>query len=131
MDYPKPQSPLYHKEKDAYFYPLTTSDQIIVDDKRLSDYSIISDNEINMILFVSNWVEVNGQYKQTIEIENLTENYNVRAKLAYTDDYEKDLLILENATYIKYAKQDDDRITFYCLDSQPQVDIPIELEVYL
>ena len=130
MSYSKPKSPLQNKNED-YFYPLTTSDQIIVDDKRLPDYSIISDNEINMILFVSNWMEVNGQYKQTIEIENLTEDYNVRAKLAYTDDYEKNLLILENAAYIKYAKQDDNRITFYCLDSQPQVDIPIELGVYL
>lgn len=130
MAYSKPKSPLQNRNED-YFYPLTTSDQIIVGDKRLPDYSIISDNEINMILFVSSWTEVNGQYEQTIEIENLTENYNVRAKLAYTGDYEKDLSILENATYIKYAKQDDDRITFYCLDSQPQVDVPIELEVYL
>ena len=118
MSYSKPKSPLQNKNED-YFYPLTTSDQIIVDDKRLPDYSIISNNEINMILFVSNWVEVNGQYKQTIEIENLTEDYNVRVKLAYTDDYEKDLLILENATYIKYAKQNDDKITFYCLEKQP------------
>ena len=130
MYYSKPKSPLQNRNED-YFYPLTTSDQIIVGDKRLPDYSIISDNEINMILFVSNWVEVNGQYEQTIEIENLTEDYNVRVKLAYTGDYEKDLLILENATYIKYAKQDDNRIAFYCLDSQPQVDIPIELEVHL
>ena len=104
MAYLKPQTPLQNKTED-YFYPLTTSDQIIVGDKRLPDYSIISDNEINMILFAFNWVEVNGQYEQTIEIENLTEDYNVRAKLAYTDDYEKDLSILENAAYIKYAKQ--------------------------
>lgn len=130
MPYSKPKSPLQNKNED-YFYPLTTSDQIIVGDKRLPDYSIISDKDVSVTLYPSQWVEVNGQYKQTIEVENLTEDYNVRAKLAYTDDYEKDLLILENATYIKYAKQDDDRITFYCLDSQPQVDIPIELEVYL
>lgn len=30
--YLKPQSPLYHKTEDAYFYPLTTSDQIIMSD---------------------------------------------------------------------------------------------------
>lgn len=130
MAYLKPKSPLQNKNED-YFYPLTTSDQIIVGDKRLPDYSIISDKDVSATLSLHQWVEVNGQYKQTIEIENLTEDYNVRAKLAYTDDYEKNLLILENATYIKYAKQDDNRITFYCLDSQPQVDIPIELEVYL
>ena len=40
-------------------------------------------------------------------------------KLLYTDDYDTDLLINENAAYIKYAKQDDNKITFYCLDSQP------------
>ena len=130
MAYPKPQSPLKNRNED-YFYPLTTSDQIIVGDKRLPDYSIVSDKNVSATLSLSNWVEANGQYKQTIEIENLTEDYNVRAKLAYTDDYEKNLSILENAAYIKYAKQDDNRITFYCLDSQPQVDVPIELEVYL
>ena len=30
--YLKPQSPLYHKTEDAYFYPLTTADQVIMDD---------------------------------------------------------------------------------------------------
>ena len=30
--YLKPQSPLYHKSEDAYFYPLTTVDQIIMED---------------------------------------------------------------------------------------------------
>lgn len=28
--YLKPQSPLYHKTEDAYFYPLTTADQVIM-----------------------------------------------------------------------------------------------------
>lgn len=30
--YSKPQSPLYHKAEDTYFYPLTTADQVIMDD---------------------------------------------------------------------------------------------------
>ena len=30
--YLKPQSPLYHKAEDAYFYPLTTVDQVILED---------------------------------------------------------------------------------------------------
>lgn len=130
MTYSKPKSPLQNKNED-YFYPLTTSDQIIVEDKRLSDYSILSDNELIITLSKNKWIQVNGQYRQSVTIKDLTEDYNVSAKPAYADDYEKNLLILENATYIKYAKQDDDRITFYCLDSQPQVDIPIELEVHL
>ena len=37
-EYLKPQSPLYHKAEDAYFYPLTTADQVIMEDgSRLSD----------------------------------------------------------------------------------------------
>ena len=30
----EPQNPLYHKEKDAYFYPLTSEKQIVMDDGR-------------------------------------------------------------------------------------------------
>lgn len=42
----KPQSPLYHKEEDAYFYPLTTVDQVIMeDDSRLSASAIFSATE--------------------------------------------------------------------------------------
>lgn len=124
-NYSRPKSPL--KNKNNYIYPLTTADQILIGDKRLPDYSIVSNREINRILYASQWID----YKQSIIIDNLTEDYNVRAKLSYTDDYDTDLLINENAAYIKYAKQDDNKITFYCLDSQPQVDIPIELEVYI
>ena len=32
--YLKPQSPLYHKKEDTYFYPLTTVDQVILEDGR-------------------------------------------------------------------------------------------------
>ena len=62
-EYLKPQSPLYHKAEDAYFYPLTTFDQIIVNENRLSDYSIILDNNLNIILSASKWTEANGQYE--------------------------------------------------------------------
>ena len=124
-NYSKPKSPL--KNKNNYIYPLTTADQILVDDKRLPDYSIVSNREINRILHASQWID----YKQSIVIDNLTEDYNVRVKLLYTDDYDTDLLINENAAHIKYAKQDNNRVTFYCLESKPEIDIPIELEVYI
>lgn len=81
------------------------------------------------MLYASQWIEVNGQYKQSVTIKNLTEDYTVDAKLSYTGNYETDLLINENAAYIKYAKQDSNRITFYCLKNKPKIDLPIELEV--
>lgn len=130
-NYLKPQSPLYHKAEDTYFYPLTTSDQIIVNENRLSDYSIILDNNLNIILSASKWTEANGQYEQSITIDNLDENYNVDAKIAYTGNYNTDLLIINNAAYIKYAKQNNNIITFYCLGGNPKIDIPVELEVYI
>lgn len=127
QNYLKPQSPLQNKED--YIYPLTTSDQIVVEDKRLTDYSILADDEIYITLSASKWIDVDGQYKQSVTIKDLTEDYSVSAKLVYTGNYDLDLLIKENAAYIKYAKQDDNRISFYCLDSKPNIDIPIELEV--
>ena len=33
-EYLRPQSPIYSKEKDAYIYPLTTTDQVIMPDGR-------------------------------------------------------------------------------------------------
>ena len=43
MAYLKPQSPLYHKKEDTYFYPLTTVDQVIMDDgSRLGGFNLLS-----------------------------------------------------------------------------------------
>ena len=128
MEFIKPQSPL--QVGDSYFYPITTMDQIIVDENsRLNDYSIISTREINVILSANNWIANGNSYSQTIKINGLTEDYNVNVKIAYTDNLEKDLLISKASNYIKYAMQNNNKVTFYCLEDKPIVDIPIELEV--
>ena len=104
MEPRKPQSPL--RAGDSHFYPITTMDQIIIDENsRLSDYSIISTKEINAVLSVNNWIaNANGDsHSQTIQIDDLTENYNVDVQIVYTDNLEKDLLINKSASYIKYA----------------------------
>ena len=132
MAYIKPKSPLRYNKSNNYFYPVTTVDQIIINENsRLNDYSIISTREINAVLLIDNWIESNEQYAQTITIDGLTEDYNVDVKIAYTNNLAKDLLINESASYIKYAIQNDDKVTFYCLKDKPIVDIPIELEVYI
>lgn len=49
-EYLKPQSPLYHKKEDTYFYPLTTVDQVIMDDgNRLGRFNLLSidKNDVN------------------------------------------------------------------------------------
>jgi hypothetical protein len=130
MEPRKPKSPLKDTASGNYFYPITTIDQIIIDDtKRLDDYSIIKNNEISFNLLASNWIKDNGQYTQSITIEDLNESYNAEVKIAYTDNLEKDLLINKSVSCVSYAKQDDDTITFYCLKKKPENDIPIEIEV--
>ena len=47
MAYLKPQSPLYHKTEDAYFYPLTTADQVIMEDGNRLNVAIDSLNIIS------------------------------------------------------------------------------------
>ena len=132
MAYIKPNSPLRYNKSNDYFYPITTMDQIIVDENsRLNNYSIISTREINSVLLADNWIDANEQYTQTITIDGLTEDYNVDVKIAYTGNLENDLLINESSSYIKYAMQNKNKVTFYCLKEKPIVDIPIELEVYI
>ena len=130
MAYIKPKSPLRFNKSNDYFYPIITMDQIIVDENsRLNDYSIISTREINTVLLTDNWIANGDSHSQDIQIDNLTEDYNVGVKIAYTDNLESDLLINKSANYIKYAMQNNDKITFYCLNKKPNIDIPIELEV--
>lgn len=49
MAYLKPQSPLQHKDGD-YFYPLTTVDQVIMEDGSRLNSVIYSKEEINEII---------------------------------------------------------------------------------
>ena len=130
MEPRKPQSPL--RAGDSHFYPVTTIDQVIVDENsRLNDYSIISTREINTVLLADNWFANGDSYSQTITIEDLTEDYNVNVKIAYTNNLKKDLLISKASSYIQYAIQENNLVIFHCLEEKPVVDIPIELEVYL
>lgn len=128
MAYLKPQSPI-QKIGGDYIYPLTTEDQVVIENARLVDYSLLEDKEVQKVLLASKWTKRNGQYVQTIVIDNLSESYNVDVKIAYIGNYDTDLKINKSASCIQYAKQNKDRITFYCLKNKPNINIPIELEV--
>lgn len=61
-DYLKPQSPLYHKDQDAYFYPLTTADQVIMeDDNRLNTFL----DKVNDVL--STTTNDNGKFLRVVD----------------------------------------------------------------
>ena len=58
--YLKPQSPLYHKAEDAYFYPLTTADQVVLEDgSRLN--TVIGDSALPSIT-----AEDNGKFLKVV-----------------------------------------------------------------
>lgn len=61
--YLKPQSPLYHKTEDAYFYPLTTVDQVILEDgSRLNTIFAVTPDDNGKFLKIVNgfpaWVAI-------------------------------------------------------------------------
>ena len=130
MNYLKPQSPLQNSGTSDYIYPLTIHDQLIInDDKKLNDYSVTPIQEHYFTLSSNNWIKDNHTYLQIISIEGLTESYNVKVKLNYSNNLKTNLKIKKSANYINYAKQYDNKIIFYCLRTKPLVNIPIEVEV--
>ena len=63
-NYLKPQSPLYHKKEDTYFYPLTTVDQVVLEDgSRLN-------SELSKHLFVDT-LNVNEAEPNSINADTL------------------------------------------------------------
>lgn len=131
MTYLKPQSPLQEYSNNNFIYPITTVDQIIINDtNRLHDY-IVSDREVESSLSLDNWIFKDNQYEQSIIVKNLNENYNIDVKIKYTGDLNTDLLIKQSANCINYAKQNNEIITFYCLNNKPESYIPIIMGVHI
>lgn len=84
--YLKPQSPLYHKTEDAYFYPLTTADQIVMDNgSRLNteiakyvsvDTEDAAIGEVNPINADTLGGVLASEYAKQVDLENLENNLN-------------------------------------------------------
>lgn len=132
MEPKKPNSPLKDNASGNYFYPVTTIDQIIVDnDTRLNDYSIIKIKEFSSILLASGWIRADAKYTQQITVEGLNDAYEVDVKPMYSGNFDTDLQINQAIGCVSYATQDKNKITFYCLKNKPEFDIPIEMEVHI
>lgn len=112
-EYLKPQSPLYHKKEDAYFYPLTTADQVIMPDgSRLSAQTLplgveyggtgattIEDARENLGLgtvATENIVPISKGGTGATTIADAHKNLNIRASV-YN--------ILDNSNFIKPVNQ--------------------------
>lgn len=124
--YLKPQSPLYHKTEDAYFYPLTTVDQVVLEDgsrlnSELSKHLVIDIKNANE-------AEPNGinadtlggyaadEYARKEDLENIDTDLlseNVKNKIMYSKS--RNLFINMGVTQtrngITFTVNDDKSIT--------------------
>lgn len=124
--YLKPQSPLYHKKEDVYFYPLTTVDQVVMEDGERLNTIFKKTIKENITLLTSGWSET-APYIQTITLTESTDDYNVDADIMYSGDAASDLALNKAASCLTYVKKNHNEITFYCLNNKPEIDIPIEI----
>lgn len=125
MAYLKPQSPLRHKDGD-YFYPLTTADQVVMPDGSRLNSVFRHTVRTNITLLVSNWSS-NAPYTQTITLDDYIDDLKVDANIIYSGIEETDLELNKAASCLSYIKKNGKNVTFYCLSSKPEIDIPIEI----
>lgn len=136
--YLKPQSPLYHSKEDAYFYPVTTVDQVIMTDGSKLDVKLNDLSEkvrkkadtetFKVVLHASGWSE-SEPFEQIGQVVGLL-----------STDYpfvDVDLSEVENAQSVidgwglvgRVTVNSDDSIIAYCYGEKPVVDIPIVFKV--
>lgn len=126
-EYLKPQSPLYHKEKDAYFYPLTTADQIIMEDGNRLNTVFKSTVRKSVTLLADNW-SADAPYTQIITVTDVNfDDLNVDIHVTYTGNKESDLELNKGYSCVSYVKKDGNSITFSCLKDKPTIDMPVEI----
>ena len=123
-EYLKPQSPLYHKAEDAYFYPLNTSDQVIVSTGERLNTLFKKTIRENITLQAANW-STTQPYTQTITLSEYIDDYRVDANVVYGSD--DDSALNKAAGCLTYIEKNNNEIIFYCLKDKPEIDIPIEI----
>ena len=125
--YLKPQSPLYHKTEDAYFYPLTTADQIIMEDGNRLNTVFKSTVRKTVTLLANNW-SAKAPYTQTITFFDVNfDDLKIDVHVAYTGNKASDLELSKGYSCVSYVKKDGNSITFSCLKNKPAIDIPVEI----
>ena len=122
MSYLKPQNPI--KLGEDHIYPLTTSDQVILNNGNRLNSLFKKTIKENITLLSSDWSET-LPYMQTITLNESTDDYNVDANVVYGGD--NDVALNKAASCISYIKKNHKEITFYCLKNKPEIDIPVEV----
>ena len=126
MAFLKPQSPL--SQGDNYFYPLTTSDQVIMDGGyRLNDI-VNKVKKSTIMLYANRWSDTKPSI-YSVEIKGLSDNVNMKILPHFPEDFEGKQAMKDETAKISFASRNDNVITFECWDETPTIDIPIDIEI--
>ena len=121
-NYLKPQTPI--ELNNNYIYPLTTVDQVITGNGERLNSLFKKTIKENVTLNAANWSNTKP-YTQTITLTYSVDDYDVDANIAYGDN--DNTALYAAAGCLSYIKKNHKKITFYCLKSKPNIDIPIEI----
>lgn len=131
MAFLKPQSPLKDNQSGNYFYPLTTTDQVILENGSRLNTILKHNVKVNATLSSENWLGSTPPFTQSITVDDFNDtDTEVKVNINYTGSTNTDAAYNMAASCITYAKKNGKTITFYCIKKKPNVDLPIEMESY-
>lgn len=126
MAFLKPQSPL--SQGNDYFYPLTTADQVIMKGGYRLDQIAGAVEKSTIILYINGW-SAEAPYSQSIVVEGLDDNVNMKMLPHFPEDFEGKQAMKEETAKISFASRSGNILTFECWDEVPTIDIPVDIEI--
>ena len=173
-NYVKPQSPIYHEGSDNYIYPLTTADQIILEDgSRLNALLELGNDSLSInggvmkgdiamsgnritglaepssftdvatkgyvdgrrklftvTLLADNWTGIEAPYKQTINVDGITNAHTPHYGPVFSDDLGTSIAEKEAYMLVDDLETFDGSVIFTCFADKPVVDLIIQMEVF-
>ena len=126
MAFIKPQSPIKDFNTGDYIYPLTTADQVVMPDGSRLNSVFKHTVKKEVTLLASDWSGA-APYIQTITVDEYVDDLQVDANIIYSGDLSADESLNKAASCLSYIKKNGKAITFYCLKSKPEIDIPVEI----
>ena len=131
MAFFKPQSPL--NVNGNGIYPLTTYDQIVLQDGSRWDGKTFLTNILayskTINLPVQNWTD-EAPYIQSIEFPGLEEDDLVNMDISMKEaTVSTASTIPENWGYVGRSLAEKNLITFFCYESKPEIDLTVNVQV--
>ena len=126
MAFLKPQSPL--TKGNDYFYPLTTADQVIMQGGYRLDQIVGAVEKSTITLYANGW-SAEAPYSQSIVVEGLDDNLNMKMLPHFPEDFEGKQAMKEETAKISFASRNGSILTFECWDEVPTIDIPVDIEI--